>query len=71
MTIAVDETWYTVEEIAERLKIHKRTVQRWIIAGTLRAYRVGGQSGQLRVKESDLLYFLEERETRPPYPSED
>jgi excisionase family DNA binding protein len=71
MSIAVDEEYFTPEEIAERLKVHKRTVQRWIIAGTLRAYRFGGQSGSLRVKESDLLYFLKERETRPPYPPEE
>jgi len=71
MTVAVDEEYYTPEEIAERLKVHKRTVQRWIAAGTLRAYRFSAQSGNLRVTKGDLDRFLKERETRPPYPPED
>jgi excisionase family DNA binding protein len=68
---AVEHEFFTPEEIAERLKVHKRTVQRWIIAGTLRAYRFGGQSGSVRVTKEDLEHFLKERETRPPYRSED
>jgi excisionase family DNA binding protein len=66
--IAVDKDYYTPEEIAERLKVHKRTVLRWIAGGTLRAYRFGAQSGMLRVAKDDLARFMEERETRPPYP---
>jgi excisionase family DNA binding protein len=70
---AVEEKIYTVEEIADWLKVHNKTVRRWIMAGKLRAYRVGGQeqSGSLRVRESDLLFFLEERATRPKPSEED
>jgi excisionase family DNA binding protein len=66
MTAAVDETYYTTEEIAERLKVSKRTVQRWIAVGTLRGYRLSAQAGSVRVAESDLRKFLEERQSRPP-----
>jgi excisionase family DNA binding protein len=69
MTITVDEEYYTPEEIAERLKVHKRTVLRWIAAGTLRAYRFS--PGSLRVTKPDLLAFMKERETRPPDPPEE
>jgi excisionase family DNA binding protein len=69
--ITMDKMWYTPEEISETLKVHKRTVLRWIASGSLRGYRFGGQSGSLRVTEADLLKFIEERETRPPDPSEE
>ena len=69
MTIVVDEEYFTPEEIAETLKVHKRTVLRWIAAGTLRGHRFS--PGSVRVTKSDLEEFLKDRETRPPYPSED
>ena len=65
MIPTVEPVYYTPEEIAERLKVHKRTVQRWIAAGTLRAYRFSAQSGMLRVAEKDLERFLEQRATIP------
>ena len=70
MTVVVDQEWLTAEEIAERLKVHKRTVLRWVAAGALRGYRFGAESGMVRVTRSDLEHFLEERATRPK-PEED
>jgi excisionase family DNA binding protein len=66
MTVTMEETYYTTDEIAEKLKVNRRTVQRWIAAGTLRAYRLAAQAGSVRVAESDLKKFLEERQSRPP-----
>jgi excisionase family DNA binding protein len=45
----------TIAEVAERLRVSTRTVRRWIKAGDLIAYRVGGL---VRVAESDLRAFL-------------
>ena len=65
MMIAMDETYYTLDEIAEKLKVSRRTVNRWVAAGTIRAYRLSAQAGNVRVADSDLRKFLEERQNRP------
>jgi excisionase family DNA binding protein len=57
---AVDETYYTLQEIADRLKVHYRTVYRWVHAGKLQAYKFGQD---WRVKESDLKEFIERHRT--------
>lgn len=45
----------TIDEVAQRLKVSTKTVQRWIGRGELHVYRLGGQ---IRVSEEDLLAFL-------------
>lgn len=45
----------TTGEIAERYRIHPRTVVRWIRERDLRAIRVGGR---WRIEEADLESFL-------------
>ncbi len=45
----------TTGEIAERYRIHPRTVVRWIRERGLRAIRVGGR---WRIEEADLESFL-------------
>ncbi len=57
---AVEETYYTLSEIAKRLKVSYRTVYRWVRAGELTAYRL---RGEYRVADRDLKQFLEERRT--------
>jgi acetyl-CoA synthetase len=54
----VEETYYTLQEIADRLKVNYRTVYRWVRAGKLPAYKFGQD---WRVTESDLKEFIEER----------
>jgi excisionase family DNA binding protein len=46
------ERYYTVAEAARTLRVHRTTILRWIVAGRLRAYRVGPKS--VRIMESDL-----------------
>ena len=53
-----DETYYTLDEIAQRLKVSYRTVHRWVQAKELSAYKLGAE---WRVAESDLQEFLEAR----------
>ena len=58
------ETWHTVEEIAERLKVHPQTVRKLVRSGELPASKIGERGGW-RIAESDLLAFMAERKSRP------
>ena len=57
----VNETYYTLAEIAEKLKVSYRTAYRWVQAGELSAYKLGSE---WRVAESDLQAFLDARNIR-------
>ena len=54
----VEEAYFTVEEVAGRLKVSHMTVYRWIKAGKLAAYKIGGE---FRITERDIERFLEAR----------
>jgi excisionase family DNA binding protein len=47
--------FFTIAEVAERLRVSTRTVRRWIESGDLIAHRPGGI---VRVAENDLRTFL-------------
>jgi putative resolvase len=57
----VEERYFTVEEVAERLKVSHMTVYRWIKAGKLGAYKIGGE---FRLAEGDIERFLQARRVR-------
>jgi excisionase family DNA binding protein len=50
-----DIRFFTIPEVAERVRVCPRTVRRWIEAGHLVLYRIGGV---VRISESDLRAFL-------------
>ena len=52
----MQETYYTVEQIAQMLQMHPKTVQRYIREGKLRAVKVGKG---WRVNGHDLSVFTE------------
>ncbi len=52
----VEENLYTVQEVAELLKVHEATVWRWCRSGDLRAFRVGQQ---WRIAASDLHRLMD------------
>jgi excisionase family DNA binding protein len=56
------DTYQTVKEIAERLKVAEATVRHWIRAGELRAIDIGKG---WRVAGTDLEGFLRRHETAP------
>lgn len=56
------DTWLTLQEIADELKLHIETVREWVRTKQLTAYKVGRD---YRVKRADLNKFLEDRRTRP------
>lgn len=55
--------WYTVNEVADRLRVHTETVYRWIRAGELGYLDLGGRA--YRVRREDLDALVEAR-FRPP-----
>lgn len=59
----MNETFLTVMEVAETLKLNPQTVRNWIDRGELRAVRVG--SRRVRIRQSDLDALLAQGETLP------
>jgi excisionase family DNA binding protein len=59
--LQVDERYTTLPEVAERLKVSRRTVYRWIKNGELDAYQFGRE---YRITESALKEFLEAHQFR-------
>jgi excisionase family DNA binding protein len=53
----LDESFLTVAEVAEMLKLNQQTVRNWIDQGSLPALRVGRR---VRIKRSDLARVLDE-----------
>ena len=53
----MQEEWFTVSEIAARLKVGEPTVRAWLRAKRLRGHNFGGKMGY-RVRGSDLDAFL-------------
>jgi excisionase family DNA binding protein len=52
-----EESFLTVAEVADLLKLNQQTVRNWIDQGSLRALRVGRR---VRIMRSDLERMLEE-----------
>jgi excisionase family DNA binding protein len=53
----------TVEEIANRLRVHEDTVLRWIRTKRLKAYKIGRD---YRIEKVDYEEFLRKRYTGNP-----
>src|ERR1700754_3393197 len=53
----VEDSFLTVAEVAETLKLNQQTVRNWIDQGSLPALRVGRR---VRIKRSDFERILEE-----------
>jgi len=54
---------YTPEELAEKLKVTRRSIYEWLLKGKLRGLRAGDT---WRIAEQDLMAFLESRKVRAP-----
>jgi len=59
--LKVDERYLTLPEVAERLKVSRRTIYRWIKNGELNAYQFGRE---YRITEGALKQFLEAHQFR-------
>lgn len=51
----INDQYYTIEEVAEMLKVAYLTVYRWIQSGKLPAYKAGKQ---YRIKKENLNQFI-------------
>jgi excisionase family DNA binding protein len=56
----LEDTFLTVAEVAEMLKLNQQTVRNWIDQGSLPALRVGRR---VRIRRSDLERVLEQGST--------
>jgi excisionase family DNA binding protein len=56
---------YTVEEIANKLKVSCSTVYSLVEQGLLRCHRIGVKRGTIRVTEEQLQEFLTTTEVKP------
>ena len=52
------EQLHTVNEVAVILRVHPKTIYRWIEAGTMRAVRIGTRA--LRIKGSEVERRMED-----------
>ena len=57
----MDKPVYTVEEVANRLRVDVKTVRKWIRNGDLVAIDIGRE---YRIRESSLNDFIRRRERR-------
>jgi excisionase family DNA binding protein len=64
MSVVHERPYYTVSEAARLLQISPSTVWRWIDAGKLPAYRIGGRA--IRIKREDLDTFIRPVKEKDP-----
>lgn len=50
------ETYYSIQEVSEMLKVAYLTVYRWVQSGKLNAYKAGKQ---YRISKTDLDKFMQ------------
>lgn len=62
-TTTLTERYLTVEEVADRLRVNREAVRRWLRAGELRGVHLSRKTGW-RITEADLAAFLRVRENR-------
>ena len=62
----LEETFLTVAEVAEMLKLNQQTVRNWIDQGSLPALRVGRR---VRIRRTDLERVLEQGSTAVAQPA--
>ncbi len=55
----------TRKEVAKYLRVHERTVNRWVENGLLKAYKLGkGRTALLRFPKSEIERFLKSSKTK-------
>ena len=62
---------YKVSEVAERFKVHHRTVLNWIREGELAAYKVGNTDAVLRISEAQIQDYLANHTSIPSEETDD
>lgn len=57
-----DDRFLTVDEVADRIRVNRETVRRWLRSGQLRGTLPGGKRMGYRIPESELRRFLQRGE---------
>jgi len=57
MVDSAEEEYYTVEEVAHKLKVQPRAVRSWISDGRMLACRVADRT--IRIKKSDFEAYVD------------
>ena len=60
-----EKRFLTVEEVATRLHVGRRTVRRWLRQGRLQGIMPGGLKTGYRIPESELERFIAQAPARP------
>jgi len=64
-----EETWLTLREVCDRLRMSPTTVRKYIRSGDLEASRVGsdgiGGNGSYRIRPQAVEDFMEGRKVQP------
>ncbi len=63
-----DREYFTVEQVAEQMQVHERTVRNWIAHEGLPAFPIGKRG--YRIAKSDLQAFIDKRKIRPAHDAE-
>jgi excisionase family DNA binding protein len=58
MSVLMESSYFTLQQVAERLQVSEMTVRRWVRRGELPAIKLGQQ---WRIRDDDLRDFLEAR----------
>lgn len=54
-----------MEEVAKELRVHKRTILRWLKSGALKGYKLGdGKTSLLRIPQAEVSKFLEKHKIK-------
>lgn len=55
----------TLEEVAKELRVHKRTILRWLKNGSLKGYKLGdGKTSLLRIPKTEVNKFLDKHKIK-------
>jgi len=50
----------TRDEVAKYFGVHNRTVERWLVSGSLKGYKLGdGKTSLWRIPKTEITKFLE------------
>lgn len=51
--------FFTLDEVAKELRVHPRTIMRWLKSGALKGYKLGrGKTSLLRIPKNEVSKFL-------------
>lgn len=59
------DTFLTVDEVAQRLRVNPETIRRWLRSGRLAGVNLSDKAGW-RISEAALAKFLDEQTTTKP-----